>query len=239
MKPPLVIVPARTCSRRIPGKNFGPIGGGLSPVQRALTCGRELLQTELPWLTTDRDAALLLSVFISSPSHYRRRPDYLGTDSASMVDVVLDVLERTDQDRIVLLQPTQPLRQLDDVRHALELLDQFPSVATVVETTPIQKCGYLTHGGFWYSVSGGPVERDQDSAPTYRCDGTAYAFRRDWFLMHRCFRSPETFCSVIDPAHSAPLDTPTDWAIADLRLRALESPPCPSTSFPPSSLVSR
>lgn len=222
----LMIIPARVGSKGIPGKNFKPLAG-VSPVQRAvgvvhevircMSGGISLVTSDLPhvWDTAWQEHGL--------PMVYHHAPAPLHTDTCSMVDVVLDVLKHypgPDDQKVLLVQPTQPLREPKHLEQAITLLDKYnPSVASAVEVEPAAK---LYYWGF-RRVEGRGVERRQDAEPTYACDGTVYAFRRWWFNTELAFTGLLTKMMVIPPSETARLDTPFDWEMAELRLRSRES----------------
>ena len=99
------------------------------------------------------------------------------------------------------------------------------SVVSLAETEPADKLYYVTRFGHRLGVM--PValgvERAQDARRTYYCDGTVYGFLRGWFEQHQTFRHPVyTRPLFIEPEDTCRLDTPHDWAMAELRLRGRE-----------------
>jgi len=141
-----------------------------------------------------------------------------------MIDVVKDALARIpgppDQ-IIVLLQPSQPLRQPKHVKAAIELLEARGTshgadagcVISVVPTESIDKVYTRNDWELWPCGRG--VERRQDARPTFKRDGTVYAWRRSSYLYAHPWIALD-----IDPRESCSLDTPEDWAEAERRLRA-------------------
>lgn len=74
--------------------------------------------------------------YISGNYEVRERPKELATSSATMVDVLLDVVtacKLNDEDLVVLFQPTSPFRSKADVESVLSLLKGYDSVITVKE----------------------------------------------------------------------------------------------------------
>jgi CMP-N,N'-diacetyllegionaminic acid synthase len=210
----LAIIPARVGSKGIPGKNFRLLAGR-SPVQRAVDV---VFEAGIPSLVTS-DSEWLQWEFARWPDTWHEANAPLHTDTCSMVDVVLDVLKHypgPDDQKVLLVQPTQPLREPKHLEQAIAMLDTCDSVASVVEVEPAEKlydkdlCPVLDWGG---------TERRQDAAKTYACDGTVYAFRRWWFNIRPAFIGLLTKMMVIPPSETARLDTPFDWEMAELRLK--------------------
>lgn len=209
----IALIPARSGSKGIPGKNFKPLAG-LTPVDRAVTCC--FAAGIQPWVSSDIPA-------ISAWPFWLLRPEVLGQDDTPMKKVVEDFLARVPgepNEIILLVQPTQPLREPKHLRQAVDLMKTFPQVTSVVETESINKSYTRTYGEGFLLPLGIPIERRQDARPTYRVDGTVYAFRRQNFYLDSFHFQRGAYGLVIPPEESAPLDTPLDWQIAELRLKA-------------------
>ena len=146
----LAIVPARYGSKGFPEKNLKIIGGQ-SLFERAVsqglrTCGRTILTTDISEvrgrMKVEGDSCLIT----------RNRPPKLATDSASMEDVVIDVLSNYDihERYIILLQPTSPLRTDQDIKRAQESiwLGDFSMLMSVVKRdSSVLKSGLLLSDG--------------------------------------------------------------------------------------------
>lgn len=229
----LAIIPARSGSKGIPNKNWKLLAG-VSPTQRAyevaLACGCDPIV-----LSTD---VVFVDAYPIPPAVFVPRPDALAQDDTSMLDVVRHVLAQIpgppDQ-AIVLLQPTQPLREPKHITQALALLTRnVTSVVSVVElprTHGIEMQLSIEqerlHPARWWCECGHerlsdlPPQR-QAVTPTYIRDGTVYAFWRDTlneargrFGIYGHAAKP----LIIPPDETCPLDSPADWLEAERRLR--------------------
>ena len=225
----LALIPARSGSKGIPGKNFTRLAG-LSPLDRVRDlCG----SMDLRYVVTS-DA----KVGFSGPSWLQRPPE-LAQDDTPMIDVVQHALAEIPgpEDQIILLvQPTQPLREPKHITAALELLGWYTSVVSVVQVpaaqTPELMCwvgglsGYLCPFDVKRGMFGGEP-RDWSIRPTcrqetsswYRPDGTVYAFRRDTVATYGNIFGPCCRPLIIPVSETCPLDTMEDWAEAERRLR--------------------
>jgi len=121
----LAIVPARSGSKGIPGKNLvefykKPL---IQYTVEAALASKLIDDTVLS--TDDPQIKEVTSKFGLSTTYIR--PDYLATDSAGMVDVVLHCLDWYIHKNgdivsdVILLQPTSPLRTAFDIDAALGL----------------------------------------------------------------------------------------------------------------------
>lgn len=125
----LGIVTARGGSKRLPGKHL------------RLLCGKPMIQYTLEaakgsaldayLVSTDDPAIAKFCSHWGAPVPFLRPPE-LASDSAKSVDVLLHALRwfedrfRIEPTHVVLLQPTSPLRRLDEINHGLMMMDLFP-----------------------------------------------------------------------------------------------------------------
>jgi CMP-N,N'-diacetyllegionaminic acid synthase len=112
----IAIVPVRAGSKGLPGKNLRPLAGKplyRHAVDQALALGaRCILTTD----ATDLHALSLPGLTVLA------RPDHLARDDTPMDPVIAHALDSLPGPaRVVLLQPTSPLRNMDDIRAAIAL----------------------------------------------------------------------------------------------------------------------
>ena len=220
----LAIIPARAGSKGVPNKNFRELCG-VSPVERA-TLVAKLVANEVV-ISTDTKYGLANWNSLVTWERVLLRPAALAKDDTPMIAVVKHVLEQIpgppDQ-KIVLLQPTQPLRKPEHITQALALLT--PEVSSVVSVkrsvSPSELLAIYRPGRLW-RVEGSNYLRDlpsrrQDMNEGYVRDGTVYAFWRRT-VEYGDIYGPDVVPLLIDPADTCPLDTPEDWLEAERRLR--------------------
>lgn len=175
-------------------------------------------------VTSDIDWAANERVFGEEPAYrwglHILRPPELATDEAAMVDVVKHALAAIacPEDYIVLLvQPTQVLRQPKHLVAAIELMQGGSQrVFSVTATESPDKLLRLNDYGLLVQWGDRFTERRQDARPAMRRDGTVYAWRcgdEDPFGL-------PAVPLIIDPSETTPLDTPEDWTRAEELLRA-------------------
>lgn len=102
----LAVIPARSGSKRCPGKNFRDFRG--KPLY--LWSVMAAYQSEL-----------IDTVIVSKDAD---RPPELCTDTATNEDVLRYHLMQHPHDWVVLLQPTSPLRTVEDIDHCIEIAQQ-------------------------------------------------------------------------------------------------------------------
>lgn len=230
MKNTLAIIPARVGSKGIPNKNWRPLAGH-NPAERAGAVAVEA-RFEKIVLTTDAFGPDLPDAEPWSQLHVLYAPAPLHTDECPMIDVVKDVLSRVpgpEDQIIVLLQPTQPLRKPEHVLKAIERLrtNEWDSVVGIKAIPRTHAPEFvLMYGEATLGVSqwGGhnwcarPARRQAVPQP-YVLDGTVYAFYRRTVSIHGNIYGEYVSGLVIDPDETCSLDTPDDWVEAERRLR--------------------
>jgi CMP-N-acetylneuraminic acid synthetase len=197
---PLVIVPARAGSRGVPGKNFRPLPDGTTLWGRAVNIGRQIgrvvLTTDEPFTESGVPNFQVL-----------QRPAGLAQDDTPMREVVEHVLAEIpgepDQP-IVLLQPTTPLRTVEQIQRCLaRLKGQRDGIATVREI-PRQ---FWRAGGPYFSTEHWPNR--QAAKPKYILSGECYCWQRS---VHNRTGWPWGFDGeVVTDEPYVNVDTPADW----------------------------
>jgi CMP-N,N'-diacetyllegionaminic acid synthase len=137
----LAIIPARGGSKGIPRKNLTKLNGiplidyTISAVQFAKSVSHILVSSD--------DQRILKHCAVKNiDTDYVRPPD-LASDSAGMFEVVINALDWINKNRgfqpemVVLLQPTSPLRNTEDIENTLALLksSEYQSAISVNEMT--------------------------------------------------------------------------------------------------------
>jgi len=223
----LGIVPARSGSKGVPGKNVRLLSG--RPLIEYTACAA-------------RESGVLDRVILSTDSEQiaevgRRcglevpfiRPVHLAADQTPMLSVVrhaVDTLAASGwlADLVVLLQPTSPLRRAAHIRDAVDRLrsSKADSVVTVVELPRHMSPDYVMRieNGMLkpFLPEGDRVARRQDARPAYSRDGTAYAFWRVTLERFGNIYGERCEPLVIDAADSLSIDSQDDWAAAERRL---------------------
>lgn len=249
----IAIIPARSGSKGIPSKNFLPLAGGRSPLERAIACAAEagiharLVTTDhwpLPvggFVRNRKDESLQPFVDGHSGTKYLARPAELAQDDTPMIDVVrhaLDQVPGAPDDIVLLVQPTQPLRQPKHLQAAIQLLqdsgaDRVVSVVSVVEVPlthspwlqlELDGNGQLRPWDYqsltnWSEIAECPIGTRQACPPSFIRDGTVYAVRRST-VAEGALYGRHCLPLLIPAEETCPLDTPADWLDAERRLRA-------------------
>jgi CMP-N,N'-diacetyllegionaminic acid synthase len=224
----LALIPARSGSKGIPRKNFRMLGdrtlvGWAAKVAREAGIERRIVSTdeERPDVPISR---------VAGGVEWLERPAELCQDDTPMIAVVQHALEQIpgpDDQIIVLLQPTQPLRTVAHVQTAIARLreTQADSVVGVVELpkthSPDLTC--KIEGGRLWSWWEEPLWKVARQIPTrqqaesaYMRDGTVYAFWRRTAARGTLYGS-DVRPLIIPPDESCELDTMEHWHALEAR----------------------
>lgn len=218
----LFLIPARGGSKGIPGKNIKPF------------CGKPLICHSIDHARALSDDALIC---VSTDSEEIRRvaedhglhvpflrPAELATDRSGSREVMIHALDRYrdmgfDIDRLVLLQPTSPLRTPEDIQNCLDLYTpQLDMVVSVKEaaTNPYYNAFEPDEDGYLHISKGpGTYTRRQDAPKVWEYNGAVYVINpaslrerpMGLFKHRRMYAMPAE--------RSVDLDTPLDWLMAE------------------------
>jgi N,N'-diacetyllegionaminate synthase len=215
--PVLFLVPARGGSRRIPGKNLREVAG-IPLVAHAIRTAR-LAAARLaggPHLVAcSTDEASIATVARAWGAQVIDRPADLATDKAASVDAVVHALDSLAADgtrpsTVVLLQPTSPLNEPDDVIRALELFDgaEGRGVVSVTRSHPLQ----------WHLARDpeGIIHAQSPSDALLLLTGAFYICDSDRVRQTRSLAEPGATLGFEVPAErSVDIDEPADLVVAE------------------------
>ena len=227
----LAFVPARGGSKGIARKNLAKLNGKPLISHTLEICKKiEVLGATL--VSTDDEE---ISRYCSSQGFHTdyRRPPRLATDDASMVDAVLHAVNWYETkhscivDHVMLLQPTSPLRRIQDITSALKQyrennLDSLVGVTPMLEH-PFE-CIEASEDCFEWSYLKKPSEfvtRRQDYQGQFGfIDGSIYIASVNFVKQNHDFvLEGKTFPFFIDQRYSIDIDEPADLKMAELLLK--------------------
>ncbi|RJF89921.1 acylneuraminate cytidylyltransferase family protein [Oleomonas cavernae] len=208
----LALIPARGGSKRLPGKNVRPFRGR-PLIAWSIEAALAAAAVDRLVVSTDDDAIVAAALAAGAEVPFRRPPALAG-DGAGSVDVALHALDALgDPARILLLlQPTSPLRQAQDIDAALRRLADGAAPAVIGVTTPFKPLGYHVRLGAGDKVT--PVEVEGGDEIRL-INGALYAIRVDVLRQARDFAPPGTVAFEMPFERSIDIDTALDWQLAE------------------------
>lgn len=231
----LAVIPARGGSKGIPHKNITPVAG--IPLVHHTT---KLLK-ELPWIdaavvSTD-DPAIAEESLRAGTVDIVWRPADISGDRVGDMPVLAHALSEqeansdVEYDIVLMLQPTSPLRSVDEVEECIDTLlgGDWDSVWTVSETATSyhpQKQVRLSPGGKleFYLDSGEQIVARQELQPAYHRNGVCYAFTAEFVRAgNSVFSSGRSTAVVLSRPHVS-IDTAADLTLVESELLGNNSP---------------
>lgn len=224
--PTLALVVARGGSKSIPRKNLAPLAG--KPLLAWTIDAAQRCQTELRLVVSTDDREIAEVARQCGAEVPFMRPAELARDDTPSLDVVLhavDVLASRgyDADRVLLLQPTSPLRTPDDIDAATRIAGDRDATS-VVSVCPSRDHPWLTkrvtpEGVLEDFFPHKPVVRRQELEPAFALNGAIYLTRTAWLRSHRSFYAQPTYAYVMPAERSLDVDEPWDLHLCELVLR--------------------
>lgn len=220
---PLVVIPARGGSKGIPRKNIKPFLGR-PLIHYSIDVARRIASDDRIILSTDDGEIAEVGRQTGLPVPYMR-PGYLATDTASSRDAILDVMDWADSkgidyDCVLLLQPTSPLRTVDDVRRCLD--HYTPNIDMVVSVAPASSNPYYNcyeadpETGFLHISKGeGLYTRRQECPSAWEINGAVYVINPESIRKMPLGAFPRRVPVEMPSERSIDLDTPRDWVVAE------------------------
>lgn len=214
----LAIVPARGGSKRLPRKNVLDLAGKPLIVW-SIEAGLKSQYIDEVVVTSDDNE--IIEIARECGAKTLKRPDELASDTATTYDAVAHTIKNYPHyDYIVLLQPTSPLREAEQVDEAIELLFEknADAVISVCETE---------HNPLWSNTlpeNNSMAEflpekikntRGQDLEHYYRLNGAIYICQTDMLLKERTFFIQENvFAYKMERKQSIDIDEEIDFKLA-------------------------
>lgn len=157
------------------------------------------------------------------------RPPELATDQARTIDVVIHALDVLDEafDAVVLLQPTSPLAEPDDIHGAVNLFrkTRTPVVSVCSAEHPVEWYHRIDDAGRLIPILSAPgADGRQKIEQSYRPNGAVYVAS----IAHARgagFWTPETHAFIMPVERSVDVDTDLDLAVARALLERHAMPP--------------
>lgn len=219
----LALIPARGGSKGLPGKNIRLFHGhpliGWS-IQHALDSKRVtkvLVSTDDPQIA---DLSLKYGAHVPF-----LRPLELAQDNSTSVDVAqhaLSYLEKIGEtfDVVLLLQPTSPIRHLQDLDGMLNLLEKNWDNASGVVTThlmnPIPAQGLLIQNGrvnFYEGLC--PLGGRQDLPKVHASFGIAWAIKTSALMEEKTFHPASLLAWPVKRVQAVDIDDESDFVSAE------------------------
>ncbi|MDZ4677697.1 MAG: acylneuraminate cytidylyltransferase family protein [Oligoflexia bacterium] len=154
------------------------------------------------------------------------RPMELADDNVPGVDTVVHAVKTLPGfDYVVMLQPTSPLRTVDDLDDCIKYCVEREANVCASVTDPEKPPHWV------FKMDGNnilhPIIDGANSLPQYRqilpkaylLNGAMFMARTDWLLKHKKFLTDETLGYMMPRSRSIDVDTDMDWMMLEVLLQ--------------------
>ena len=221
----LFVIPARGGSKGLSGKNIKELCG--KPlIAYSIDVAREFVDDEHICVSTDSEEIkqVVESYGLSVPF---LRPDYLATDTATTNDVLVHAVnffkeKGCEYKKLVLLQPTSPLRTSQDVQGTIELYrNDIDMVVSVMKShAPAVLCSE-NEDGFVELVYNKNAAGRQLLQDMYEFNGAVYVINIQALLDKGLAKFTKRVKYVMSKEHSVDIDDIYDFKLVETILKGI------------------
>jgi len=213
------VIPARKGSKRLPKKNIRDFCG--RPLI-ALTIEEAIKSEYIDTVIVTSDDPEVLRIASKYNIVSISRPKNLSDDNSKSKDVVKHALNEAKLkfESFILLQPTSPLRTVNDIDEAIEelYLKSADSIVSVSECehNPLWSNTLPENNSMKHFIKEGNENiRSQYLEKHYRLNGAIYAVNTSFFKSSQNFFGDNTFAYHMPAEKSIDIDTLSDFICAE------------------------
>lgn len=215
----LAIIPARGGSKGVPRKNIRDVVGkpliawSIEEAKKSVYIDRLVISTD------DQEIANIAVQWGGEVPFLR--PAELARDDSPGIAPVIHILKTegfSEYDLVVLLQPTSPLRKVEDIDGAIAFMVNRNAKACVSVVEPDKSpfwMFFLDGTGHLVPLLEGDFACRQDIPPVYALNGAVYVAEVSWLLSKQAFISDETVAYTMPKDRSIDIDTETDLMLVN------------------------
>lgn len=220
----LAIIPARGGSKGLPGKNIRELCG--KPlIAWSIEHAQKSKYVDEIFISTDSQEIANVAEKYGAPCP-ELRPAELACDTAPSSEFIVYTLEKMKKenkpfDYFILLEPTSPLRDVEDVDKSIEMLIDSPeseSCVGVAMSGTVHPAFMVVKGENGYLkalMSDKSTLRRQDLPNVYFFEGSVYVSSVDAYLKKRTFYHDKTLPYIVPEWKSHEVDTLVDFNIIE------------------------
>lgn len=212
----------------MPGKNIRELAGH-PLIAYTIAVARRCAFIDRVVVSTDSDEIAAVARRYGADVPFLR-PAALATHTSAKVPAIQHAVREVERERgaavdlIVDLDPTAPLRTVEEVRACWELA-QTAETDVVFTVTPAEKSPYfniveVVDGYARLSKpTDPPVVRRQDAPPAYAMNASIYVYRRSHLMQNGRVIAPHSRIFVMPPERSRDVDGPLDFLFLEFLVR--------------------
>lgn len=226
----LAIIPARSGSKGLIDKNIKELCG--KPLMAyTIETAIKSKKFDVVHLSTDSDRYASIAKEYGADIPFLRKVE-LASDTSGIWDTVKNVLDEYKKigknfDTVTLLQPTSPLREVNDIIQSFELLENKKNAEAIVSVCEMEHspliCNQLDHTGSMKNfIKKEIVLLPRQSLPKYyRINGAIYLLRVNVLKKYSTLYDSEIYAYIMKQETSIDIDSVLDFKIAEQLIKNL------------------
>jgi len=220
----IAIVPARSGSKGLPGKNVKLLLGK-PMIAYTIEAARQAEYVDEIIISTDDQNIADVAVEYGATCPFLR-PAELAADDSRAIDTYMYTIDRLNGERgyqikdFVVLQATSPLRSGDDIDNAISTFraHNADSVISYVEAPhPVYWHKYIDENGRFENIFDDQLSNRQQYRKSYYPNGAIYVFKYA-LLESKSYYSDRSYAYVMPRQRSVDVDTIEDFDYAEFLL---------------------
>ena len=226
----LAIIPGRKGSKGVINKNIRKING--KPLI-SYSIEAALNSKYIKKIVVSSDSDEIIEIANSYDVESIERPQYLAQDDSTTIDVIkhiLNVLDETDSyfpEILVLLQPTSPLRDSDDIDEAMKMFFECDSADSLISLSK------FNHNPMWsFKIEDNFLspafdkeflnKRRQELPELFLPNGAIYIIKTRKFIEKNSFYLEKTKPFLMSEEKSLDIDTELDLKLVKCLIKGME-----------------
>jgi N-acylneuraminate cytidylyltransferase/CMP-N,N'-diacetyllegionaminic acid synthase len=220
----LWLIAARKGSKSVPNKNIKKLGDHPLIGYRIKATSKSIFSNDI-WISTDSIEYAKIAKEYGTEVPFIR-PDYLATDDASSIDVVIHAMDFANKnnllyDYIGLLEPTSPFILSNQLDQAIQLLENNESATAVVSTRESRpnRIFIQEESTFLSEIASNIKNLKKMGRQAFNIEitpsGGFYISRWGDFIEKKTFYTEKTLGFLVDDISGLEIDEPIDWQFAE------------------------
>ncbi|WP_375724886.1 acylneuraminate cytidylyltransferase family protein [Arcobacter sp. KX21116] len=221
----IAIIPARSGSKGLARKNIKELH---SKPMIAYTIEEALKSKYISevLISTDSEEIEKIAVQYGAKNHFLR-PEFLSSDSAKAIDNYIYTINRLNSEfgykieDFIVLQPTSPLRRVEDIDGAIELFNNKNADSVISYTEeyhPIEWHKYITEEGKFQNIFEDKLLNRQDIKKSYFPNGAVFVFKYELIKKNTYF-SNNSYPYIMPRSRSIDIDTIEDFKYVEFLMK--------------------
>lgn len=222
----LAIIPARGGSKGVPRKNIRNLAG--KPlIAWTIEEANKSKYIDRTIISSDDEEIMMVAKKYGGDVPFKR-PEKLAQDASPGIDTILHAISLIEgYDYIVMLQPTSPLRTVEDIDGCIEFFTEN-NAHSCVSVTEAEANPY-----WMYNIDSSknnlmtPIlnlskelfYQRQKLPKVYQLNGAVYIAEKNWLIEHETFIDNETIGFIMPQLRSYDIDNEMDFRITEMIMR--------------------